>query len=427
TSAIDAVSLADRIDYNGNPNKLAWYLINESQYAPANGIQKAASDYPPVIFTSGAAHYSIRKAAELLGLGSEAVVQVEMDENFRLSIVDLKNKINQAIKDKRAIIAVIGMIGTTEEGSVDPIHEILKLRQIFESKQRQSFWLHVDGAWGGFIRSLFVDARSAGINRLPLSLFSRRMYDLHRLLNIPGPFLNNIDSLESNKKYEYMKNWLAVLWERLLEECTSFDGVPPDGAADAVDVVKEMTNNSTSDHTGGGPQIPAKIDTALVAALDSDDFRNLLAQLLAHSINIKNCPKWIARSREIFSITQLDRVAEVKEFVRDEVVLEIGSVSENFDIQWPNDEVGLAMLATAAANSVTVDPHKMGYTPYPCGAIAFHNDRIRHFVRQEAPYITATKANTKISKPIRYVEVTGGNDLKFRITTAAAAPFTIEG
>ncbi len=49
-----------------------------------------------------------------------------------------------------------------------------------------------------------------------------------------------------------------------------------------------------------------------------------------------------------------------------------------------------AFLAMSKADSITVDPHKMGYVPYPCGVVAFRNDRVRQFLAETAPYLAST-------------------------------------
>jgi tyrosine decarboxylase len=49
-----------------------------------------------------------------------------------------------------------------------------------------------------------------------------------------------------------------------------------------------------------------------------------------------------------------------------------------------------AFLAMSKADSITVDPHKMGYVPYPCGVVVFRNDRVRQFLAETAPYLAST-------------------------------------
>ena len=54
---------------------------------------------------------------------------------------------------------------------------------------------------------------------------------------------------------------------------------------------------------------------------------------------------------------------------------------------WPSEGVFQALLALAATDSVTIDPHKLGSVPYPAGAVAFRDRRVRELVAVEAPYL----------------------------------------
>lgn len=54
---------------------------------------------------------------------------------------------------------------------------------------------------------------------------------------------------------------------------------------------------------------------------------------------------------------------------------------------WPEEGVYRALCALDATDSVTIDPHKLGFTPYPAGAVSFRDCRVRDLVSVEAPYI----------------------------------------
>ena len=81
-------------------------------------------------------------------------MNVPVDSHFRLRVDALRDRIRD-LDDDCYVAAVIAIAGTTEEGAVDPIHEIEELRAASISEANRSFWLHVDAAWGGYIRSLF--------------------------------------------------------------------------------------------------------------------------------------------------------------------------------------------------------------------------------------------------------------------------------
>lgn len=121
-----------------------------------NGLYSILSEIKmtPVLFVSEAAHYSIKKVANVLGYGENAVQFVPVESHFRMNSEALREQLFNLPADKY-VASVIGIAGTTEEGAVDPIHKIKFIRDELEREQNRSFWLHVDAAWGGYIRSLF--------------------------------------------------------------------------------------------------------------------------------------------------------------------------------------------------------------------------------------------------------------------------------
>ncbi len=58
---------------------------------------------------------------------------------------------------------------------------------------------------------------------------------------------------------------------------------------------------------------------------------------------------------------------------------------------WPSPEWVKAVEALGRADSVTVDPHKMGYVPYAAGAILVRDGRARHLVATDPPYLAPTE------------------------------------
>lgn len=103
----------------------------------------------PLIFVSAAAHYSVKKAANVLGYGEEAVRRVPVTSRFRLDVDALKEELLKIDDEREYVAAVVGIVGTTEEGAVDPIHELEWLRDDLSQERNRAFWLHVDAAWGG--------------------------------------------------------------------------------------------------------------------------------------------------------------------------------------------------------------------------------------------------------------------------------------
>ncbi|HEU5209500.1 MAG TPA: pyridoxal-dependent decarboxylase [Longimicrobiales bacterium] len=54
---------------------------------------------------------------------------------------------------------------------------------------------------------------------------------------------------------------------------------------------------------------------------------------------------------------------------------------------WPQPDVFHALAALQHTDSVTIDPHKLGYAPYPAGAVSFRDPRVRDLVAADAPYV----------------------------------------
>jgi aromatic-L-amino-acid decarboxylase len=99
---------------------------------------------PPLrVYASEEAHSSVERAAIVLGLGTENVVKVTADREFRM----IPEELGKAIaKDKKAghrPMAVVATVGTTGTTSIDPVAKIAPLCK------EHALWLHVDAAYGG--------------------------------------------------------------------------------------------------------------------------------------------------------------------------------------------------------------------------------------------------------------------------------------
>ncbi len=220
------------------------------------GSVLGATGLRPVVLATAAAHYSIAKACNVLGYGEAALRLVPVNDRFQLD-ADALSAALEALAPDEYVAATVGVVGTTEEGAVDPIHRIRDIRSAREKRRNRSFWLHVDAAWGGYFRTLFQ--------------------------GLPVAHMPNAD-IET----------VAAAYSRALDLHQRFE----------VEV-----GTTTSD-------------------------------------------------------------------------------IRTYETRWGDTETCAAFLAMAEGDSTTVDPHKMGYIPYPAGVIAFQNGMVTEFITQRAQYLS---------------------------------------
>ncbi len=106
-----------------------------------------------IIICSELGHYSIKKSMGLLGMGSVNIITVPTDNQNKIRIDFLEEAILEHQKQGHKIIAIIGIAGTTECGSVDSLEILSKITK------KYNIYFHVDAAWGGPIK--FSDTYSS--------------------------------------------------------------------------------------------------------------------------------------------------------------------------------------------------------------------------------------------------------------------------
>ena len=98
----------------------------------------------PRLYASNEVHHVVHRAAGVLGMGRRALVQVPVDDAFRLDVDALRERLRRDKAEDCTPVAVIASAGTVNTGAVDPIRDILQVCR------EERVWLHVDGAYGGF-------------------------------------------------------------------------------------------------------------------------------------------------------------------------------------------------------------------------------------------------------------------------------------
>jgi len=137
-------------------------------FASVNGI--------PTIAVSRDAHYSIKRAAGILGLGEDAVLALPLDEKRRVDIQKSKAVMSDAKAKGRDIFCVIASSGSTPFGAFDSVGEMAELARSFKA------WLHVDGAHGmGLLFSETHREKLRGIEKA-----DSITWDAHKMMFVPA-------------------------------------------------------------------------------------------------------------------------------------------------------------------------------------------------------------------------------------------------
>ena len=153
-------------------------------------VQRSDSAQPNVI-VPGSAHFSFKKACDILGLEMR---RVPLTKDFRMD-ADLA-----AEQVDRNTVALVGVAGTTEYGMVDPITALGKIAC------QDDLFFHVDAAFGGMVipflddpvpfdfavpgvTTIAVDPHKMGMSTIPCGCLLTREPDLLNTLNIDTPYL----------------------------------------------------------------------------------------------------------------------------------------------------------------------------------------------------------------------------------------------
>jgi len=202
--------------------------------ARARWLEKhGASGKRPLVLCSSDAHYSIARAAAIMGVPSEDVVQVPTDDRHRMDVAALAEML--ASIDAERLLAIVATSGSTATGAFDELQFIAELRDRWDT------WLHVDAAHGASallsrsLRHLVIGLERADsfswdphkMMWMPLSLGIVLVRDgawLRRAFSADAPYLFHAEragenigevTIQCSKRADAVKLWLTL---RLLGE-----------------------------------------------------------------------------------------------------------------------------------------------------------------------------------------------------------------
>ena len=104
--------------------------------------ENEGSGLRPVIVCSSDAHYSIARAAMIMGFHKSDIIEVSTDDRHRLDLDELAATLEGLDGTEQSVMAIVGTSGSTSSGSFDRLHELADFRDRYRS------WLHIDAAHG---------------------------------------------------------------------------------------------------------------------------------------------------------------------------------------------------------------------------------------------------------------------------------------
>ena len=188
-------------------------LLSSLEYYNYKGI---------ALISTLSAHYSVKKAASLLGIGEKNIVYVDQTKDGILDISSLKKCIQDCQKRGVLIVAMVGVAGTTESGLIDPLEDMGEVAEEF------GIYFHVDAAWGGpVIFSKKYKSLLKGIERADSITICG-----HKQLYLPQGI-----SLCLFRKPSYMDHIATSAYYQAAKESFDFGKNSPEGSRPALSLI----------------------------------------------------------------------------------------------------------------------------------------------------------------------------------------------
>ncbi len=127
----------------GNMANLVCFLAARQAKCGEEMRTKGIGASKPRVYCSKETHTWIQKAADISGIGTDAVRWIGTDDQMQIDVEALRRQIAEDIDAGDKPFLVIGAAGTVSTGAIDPLAELAAACREFD------LWFHVDGAYGG--------------------------------------------------------------------------------------------------------------------------------------------------------------------------------------------------------------------------------------------------------------------------------------
>jgi aromatic-L-amino-acid/L-tryptophan decarboxylase len=137
-----------------------------------NGVLGAGAAM--TMYCSTETHNCVLKAAEIMGIGSDSVRKISVNERYEMQVDELEKAIQNDLANGCLPFCIIASAGTVNTGAIDPLEEILVLCK------KYNLWLHIDGAYGAVAK---LDPKYARALRV-IEEADSVAFDLHKWLYV---------------------------------------------------------------------------------------------------------------------------------------------------------------------------------------------------------------------------------------------------
>ena len=178
----------------------------------SRGLAAGAPGPLPAIAVSEDVHYSVHRAAGILGIGDEQIVRLPIDRRRRIVVDEVRPSLERAAARGLHVFCLVASAGTTSVGAFDPLDELAAIAE------ERDMWFHVDGAHGA---SLLVSDelrhKLKGLERA-----DSFAWDAHKMMFVPA-MCSLLFYKDKEKARGAFRQQASYVFEKEPDEYTAYD------------------------------------------------------------------------------------------------------------------------------------------------------------------------------------------------------------
>lgn len=169
----------------------------------SSGLSFLAQERRPAIAMSEDAHYSLYRAAGILGIGDRQIVRLPINEKRQIRIDMVEPTLDKAKQEGLDVFCLVASAGSTSVGAFDPLEKIAAIAK------KKNIWLHVDGAHGAsLLVSDTLRHKLRGIENA-----DSLTWDAHKMMFVP-PACTLLFYKDKHKSYGAFRQQASYVFEK---------------------------------------------------------------------------------------------------------------------------------------------------------------------------------------------------------------------